>query len=383
MKDIPGKGRGLVAKSTLEPGSILFYDNMPLFLLRPPLNLEEIEWPDKYEGLRSLNHKAWPDTSWSLYFRDLHNAFPGRAERPELGIYRTNRVPACEERESVWRLVSLLNHSCVPNAFYCSWGNGHAEVHIIKRVAPGEEITRCYTPTVGIQRRKELKEVFGFECICSACKPVPNGLVRPMFGPVHEDSVPEDKDASYRELFETVSGLIVKAKELKLPHQTLFLAGLGSKLLERLGIVDERYTGMLEEAFRVTATQKDMRRAKLFAELIVNRQEICLGKDSFKPEIKTARKMVECPTEFAGSYSPKNWEVRENDRPRLNTILEQHIWLWRIDYPHDITSLRSSLPWLAAIIPKGLRILAGSPPIAWSRLTPEEQARVESFGTQM
>ncbi|KAG4442468.1 hypothetical protein IFR05_002070 [Cadophora sp. M221] len=380
-KDIPGKGRGLVAKRTLEPGTSLFYDNVPLFWLNPPLDIEEVRWRDKLVALRSLDNRAWPETTWSLAFRDLHNAFPGRAERPELGTYRTNRVPACGETESVWRLVSLLNHSCAPNAFYGSWGMGHAEVHIIKRVAPGEEITRSYTSTIGGKRRQELAEIFGFVCVCSVCKPVPNGFVSPVFGPVSRRRlVPDDEDALYRELFEIVSGLIVKTKELELPHQTMFLAGLGSTLLDRLGIVDDRLTGMIEMAFIVAVTQKDMARAKTFAKLVLQRQQICVGKYR-RPEIKRAQRMVDFPEEFAGRYSSNNWDVPKDDRPRQNTIFERHMWLWRVDYPHDTTSLASlaSLTGLVLLIPRGLRIIAASAPIARGRWTPDEKARVESF----
>ncbi|KAH7319375.1 hypothetical protein BKA65DRAFT_101218 [Rhexocercosporidium sp. MPI-PUGE-AT-0058] len=371
-KEIPGKGRGLVAKRNLEPGTLLFEDT-GLFKPASPWKMDEIKNPDLYRILLILDDRAhFYGSSWALAFLSLHNAFPERRELRELGVYRTNRVPTRNGKENVFRTVSLLNHSCAPNACYSSTPSGwNAFVYIIKPVAAGEEITRSYTATVGSKRTQELKETFNFDCICSVCKTALNESV----GPMPTNCVTNSKDDSDRDLFETVSGLIVETKKLELPLQTLLLAGLGGTLLERLGIVDDRFTQMIEEAFQVTASQRDMQRAKLFAEWILRQHKICFGEHSL--EVERANRMLECPEEFAGRYVSKNWETPENDRPRLDTAFEHHMWLWRIDFRHDIVLMRQ-LPLLAKIIPSAQYELAKFSP-SRNNLTMNEKLSVETF----
>mmetsp|Transcript_31844 Transcript_31844/g.77187 ORF Transcript_31844/g.77187 Transcript_31844/m.77187 type:complete len:516 (-) Transcript_31844:86-1633(-) len=76
---------------------------------------------------------------------------------------------------------SFYNHSCVPNAYLScnvptipdeSVSSLTAEVHLLESVKEGDEITISYIPMSGLsnqERRKTLKEGYGFDCNCSAC----------------------------------------------------------------------------------------------------------------------------------------------------------------------------------------------------------------------
>ena len=74
---------------------------------------------------------------------------------------------------AVFSTYSLLNHSCQPN---CSYGsiNQTMSVYALTNIAKQEQLCISYISRdkmllYGSARRKELQEVFRFECICSTC----------------------------------------------------------------------------------------------------------------------------------------------------------------------------------------------------------------------
>lgn len=64
-------------------------------------------------------------------------------------------------------LSSTLNHSCDPNAFLFFEGR-QLRLRSLKRIAPGEELTICYTdPTIEVTlRRAFLQKYHFFDCHC-------------------------------------------------------------------------------------------------------------------------------------------------------------------------------------------------------------------------
>jgi len=67
--------------------------------------------------------------------------------------------------------TSLLNHDCNPNCCYC-FENNKLMVTAIRDIKNGEEISIPYISTLDTSegRRKELKEIFNFDCQCESCQ---------------------------------------------------------------------------------------------------------------------------------------------------------------------------------------------------------------------
>ncbi|KAI0042504.1 SET domain-containing protein [Auriscalpium vulgare] len=108
----------------------------------------------------------------------LHNSQPA-ARSPEKSICQTNafnanRVLGCIGSYGVvFETLSLVNHSCVPNAVY-HWAP-HAlagEIRAQRPIAPGEEVTLMYTDVFAPydDRRAVLRRHYAFACTCPACR---------------------------------------------------------------------------------------------------------------------------------------------------------------------------------------------------------------------
>lgn len=102
-------------------------------------------------------------------------------------------------------------------------------------------------------------------------------------------------------------------------------------MLLRDNIVDGRLSKVIEEAFLITAGQKDAQRARIFAEWLTQRQIICFGKDS--QEAQKAKRKPIFRGDFASNGAPTDWVNRPNDKPLQNTTFERHTWLWKVDDP--------------------------------------------------
>lgn len=80
---------------------------------------------------------------------------------------------------SLYPLAAMINHSCKPNAvrvYTSSMDNDESSevmvAHATQAIKQGEEIVWSYVPTTRPyhDRRKRIKETFGFDCICERCK---------------------------------------------------------------------------------------------------------------------------------------------------------------------------------------------------------------------
>ena len=72
---------------------------------------------------------------------------------------------------AVFPLASSLNHSCDPNCEVAYVDDARVLVVARRTLKPGEELTIAYVDVdadVG-ERRDELREVYGFECVCERC----------------------------------------------------------------------------------------------------------------------------------------------------------------------------------------------------------------------
>ncbi|KAK7006295.1 hypothetical protein R3P38DRAFT_3037765 [Favolaschia claudopus] len=164
--DIPGKGRGVIAREFIPQGTRIIAE-------KPVI---------KFSGCTSVGymesvHKALSSTSKFEFFL----SFPCmQGGDPILGRFK-HFLP-CESGDDnahgLFATICRINHTCCsplsgPNAIYCWREDLNREVlHALRDIAPMEEITVSY---IACQIQKQdppvyLRENFGFVCSCSGCR---------------------------------------------------------------------------------------------------------------------------------------------------------------------------------------------------------------------
>lgn len=164
--DIPGKGKGMVARRNITQGTLLLRET-PLFLVPPTVRQspEQLiialvsQLPlEKQQVFDALSHHARPDA--------VGDALP-------LAKFETNSMNAGES-VGIFPTIARINHGCSSafNAAY-SWREDTKEtvVYAFKPIFQGEEILISYTDTKKSRdnRRAYLKQSYNFDCTCSVC----------------------------------------------------------------------------------------------------------------------------------------------------------------------------------------------------------------------
>ncbi len=163
VEQIPGKGRGLVARYDIPKGTRILFEK-PLFTVDGSTPISQLE-SNIATKLKSLSKSEQRE------FLNLHNNFPGK--RPFGGTFRTNGLP-CGPNASVaavYLTICLINHDCIPNAQHSWNSNLKCEtIHAVRHINVGEEITITYDDGKPCEPRHVfLKEEFGFDCTCRLC----------------------------------------------------------------------------------------------------------------------------------------------------------------------------------------------------------------------
>ncbi|KAG5975076.1 hypothetical protein E4U55_007900 [Claviceps digitariae] len=173
-RDIPGKGRGLVATKMIHRGDRIFA-HTPLLVIDAQL-FDQQEGEDKEPEWRALQEEAvagLPAASqgmfWELYGQPAKHPVGGRVDANSfdlvMGDYETVYYGLFPE-------TSRINHDCRPNLAYFFNNNTLTHhVHAITDIPPGAELTITYIDT-RLPRRLRLNylhRTWGFNCTCSHC----------------------------------------------------------------------------------------------------------------------------------------------------------------------------------------------------------------------
>ncbi|KAI0355860.1 SET domain-containing protein [Trametes cingulata] len=188
-------GVGLFATRPICKGSIVLCE-APMFT-QPPL-------PTRTNSTVMAALSQCTRDEQRQYF-NLANAYKGpvggkRTLLPALGIFETNALPCGKvrggRRAGIFLLAARLNHSCRPNVAR-SWDEGAQQMtfRALRDIAEGEELCMNYVDVLGTkaQRVEELKNAFGFDCVCEACALDPEELLES-----------DRRRAAIRRLFEEV-----------------------------------------------------------------------------------------------------------------------------------------------------------------------------------
>lgn len=309
VKQVPGKGKGLVARLDIDTGTRIICE-------KPLLTAESMP-PEALELVLASKLKAMTKTEQRQYF-SLHNNFPGK---PVLGsILKTNGLPCGTDSSAggIYPTICLINHSCLPNS-HNNWDEAaeHETIHAIRPIKAGEEITIPYDhggPSA--ERQAFLKSAFGFDCKCSTCTLPPAEL--------------RDSDAR-RVLIQSLDEAIGDPYRMATkPMESLRDC---HSLLKTLKKEFKDYTGahgcrLYYDAFQICISHGDQARASAFAEKAYRARVCCEGEDS--PETKRMKALSTKPTEHM-SYGllSKKWNTTRKMVPKGLDEAQFEAWLFR------------------------------------------------------
>lgn len=174
VRPSPGKGLGVFATHTLEPGDIVMQEE-PLIKIRPPEFRDGMGYPLNQIGI--LVREAFENLSADMQADVLSlHAHLTAAEKnnPNLDklrpIFRSNAYTTGKDI-GLFPKIARINHSCRPNTSYF-WNErlNKRVVYATRRIEEGEEFSVTYIPLLftHAERQKRLDQ-YGFECSCEAC----------------------------------------------------------------------------------------------------------------------------------------------------------------------------------------------------------------------
>lgn len=250
-------------------------------------------------------------------FLSLHNNFPGK--QPFSGIFRTNALP-CGPGSSVagvYPTISLINHSCLANAHF-SWNSVTKceDIHAIRAIDTGEEITICYMKGHSFQSRQDFfKDSFGFTCTCELCSLPPAGT--------------RASDARRLQIRSLDNAIDDRSRTTNNPEACLADCHRLLKLLE-----DEYRDSagtliaiLYYDAYIISITHGDEARASVFAGKSYISRATCEGRGS--PEARRLKGLMDDPTNHANFGTSMKWKSAKADIPKGVDAVELEKWLWR------------------------------------------------------
>lgn len=307
LKDIPGKGKGLVASQALVPGALII-DEPPLF------TTESLENPATIEKDLGAIVKSLPKKD-QISFLSLHNNYPGK--NPFSNIIRSNGYPLGPSSDigGIFLETARINHSCRPNAQH-AWNDKLKRmlVHAVRNVQEGEEITLSYVAGGPSDARKEhIETYFGFDCGCEACSL-----------PSHEQGVSDERLRKAQQLDEAIGD---PKRVRHTPEKALNDCHALRKIYQEERIFDLRLPRLYYDAFQICAMHSDQARASGFARAARDTRIICEGRDSI--EAAELEKLASNPEKFENFGVTTKWKSNVNDCPDDLDPYSFDKWLWK------------------------------------------------------
>ncbi|KAF2870166.1 hypothetical protein BDV95DRAFT_629420 [Massariosphaeria phaeospora] len=167
QRALPGKGRGLIANTTLHRGTQIFAST-PLLITDP--GAYSLSTSERLALLHRGVATLPPDSQ--ARFWTLLNHFQGDAVDDRIDTNAFEIAIDGVTQYAVLPETALLNHDCRPNAAYF-WDEAALmlRVHATQTIYPGEEISITYIDNERPRaaRTAHLQRNWGFACGCAAC----------------------------------------------------------------------------------------------------------------------------------------------------------------------------------------------------------------------
>lgn len=311
IEDLPGKGKGLIATNDITPGTLVMSESYLITTEVVTDHDEDVTEKDLEKALKSLSLESQHS------YRSLHNNFPEDTKHPLSGIVRSNAYPLGIDSEhgGVFPNISRINHSCLPNVVqYWNELAEKEEVHAVRPITKGEEITTSYHQFGTSEERKQLlKAHFRFNCACILCSLPPEEL-----------QASDERLSRAQELDDIIGNSEICYYE---PEKVLNSCRSQLKIYEQEGIKDGRLARLYYDAFQLCNMHADLARARCFAKYYCNEKKIAEGSDSIN--VLEMKPFVKNPARH-GSYEPMGkWKTGTSDVPRGLNSMEFSKWLWR------------------------------------------------------
>lgn len=167
----PGKGIGVYATRTLQPGDTILSEP-PMIRLVPPEFRDGVAYPlgdidvllqSSFDALSSKDKAAV--MSLHAYMTPADNA-----NDTLMAIMRSNAYTTGNSL-GLFPKGARINHSCRPNTSqYWNPQQGRRIVYANRRIEEGEEFFATYIPLLhGHEARQRRLDQYGFKCTCDAC----------------------------------------------------------------------------------------------------------------------------------------------------------------------------------------------------------------------
>ncbi|KAG6004958.1 hypothetical protein E4U21_000581 [Claviceps maximensis] len=325
IRDVPGKGRGLIAREEIPRGTLVLVEK-PLVVVPPvsaSASISAIGEAVKWNIANQLRQRSRTEVR---QFLSLHNNFRRRRRggggtlHPFHGIFQTNALP-CGPGSStgaVYATVSLINHSCRPNCGH-SWDSEaeHETIYAIRDIVAGEEITITYLEGGShAERAESLNVSFGFACSCELCR-LSTAELR----------ASDDRRARMKLLDRAIE---IPLRIASQPRECL------QDCRSLLGLLDEEYSGSATalhartyyDAFQICIAHGDQARARIFAERSYAVNVLCGGEGN--PETKSVKALALRPGDHPSfGKCSQRWMTSRNMVKRGVSPERFERWLWR------------------------------------------------------
>ena len=161
-------------------------------------------------------------------FSSLTDSVTTVGEKTAFGIFKTNACGTGDGKVGVYPTIARINHSCAPNAHYYPIPGPAMVLRAVKKISVGDEVTISYIDplqrtsfSTTENRRKILKEEFGFYCDCPVCEKNLDDKTRARISEIEDQVEPSLVQEQY-----------LLCKQAKMHAGLLYLVGL--KLLVAL-----------------------------------------------------------------------------------------------------------------------------------------------------
>jgi hypothetical protein len=323
LRDVPGKGNGLVAARDIPKGSRIL-EETPIITTPIYQRDDESLKGHIFQQVNSLNEHQ------RQLFLSLHNLYPYQdiAEQ-SLGILRTVALPV--EADGVEGGIFLeacrINHACDNNA-QKNWNQNikRHTVHALKDIRKGEEITIRY---LGIDssrdvRQRRLQDKFRFLCSCRLC------------------SLPTEQSQESDMRIERINQLdhLIGSEGMRMNFslRTLRLVEEQVRLYNEQGPGDIGLPRAYLDAAQVVVSNGDLARGRVFLERAVQGWQTALGSDS--KEVIEYSSLARNPAELPMYGLSMKWKTSLDESPQGFNSNAIEDWLWRRERS-EITGLRN------------------------------------------
>lgn len=309
VREVPGKGLGLIATRPIAKGTCIFSETP---ILKVPLSMSS-------KGLHTKVLKLSDEHMQS--FISLSNIHPHDtlAEQYD-GIVRTNSFEMGDGLAAVAIEASRINHACDNNSMHC-WNEnlGQVTVYAIRDIETEEEITTNYVGR-GLtrqERQTELQDTYQISCVCGICSL-----------PAELSAAVDRKIERYWAVWTQLKRSHDISRHVRNPLQRFRDLEEVVHHAEELG----SYTQLYEAYAEVTAlciAHSDVARAKILFERAYNSYITEHGtEDSTAKECADIREDVTTSDCFGFST---RWKTTEGDIPLAEVQFTFEDWLWKKD----------------------------------------------------